>query len=209
MKFKRIISAIDSHTEGEPTRVVIGGIPVIPGVTFQEKWRWAKDNLEDLRKMLMFEPRGSGIMSGSIITTPCTPGADVGVIFIEVSGFLPMCGHGTIGTCTVLVEAGLVPVTEPITYLTLDTPAGLVKARVAVEDGVAKDVTIQNVPAFLYKSDLFVEVPELGKVKLDIAYGGNFYAIVPAAGVGLELAPRGERDRPQRLADPRGNFRAG
>ncbi len=190
MRFKRIISAIDSHTEGEPTRVVIGGVPVIPGATFQEKWKWAKENLEDLRKMLMFEPRGSSIMSGSIITPPCTPGADVGVIYIEVSGFLPMCGHGTIGTCTVLVEAGLVPVTEPVTNITLDTPAGLVKAQVSVEDGVAKDVTIQNVPAFLYKSDLVVDVPELGKVMLDIAYGGNFYAIVPSESVGLELAPR-------------------
>lgn len=194
MKFKRIISAIDSHTEGEPTRVVIGGVPVIPGNTFQEKWKWAKENLDGLRKMLMFEPRGSGIMSGSIITTACTPGADIGVIYIETSGFLPMCGHGTIGTCTVLVESGLVPVTEPVTLLTLDTPAGLVKARVTVEDGVAKDVTIQNVPAFLYKSDLVVNVPELGQVKLDIAYGGNFYAIVPAESVGLELAPRAVKE---------------
>lgn len=194
MKFKRIISAIDSHTEGEPTRVVIGGVPVIPGNTFQEKWKWAKENLDDLRKMLMFEPRGSNVMSGSIITTPCTPGADVGVIYIEVSGFLPICGHGTIGTCTVLVESGLVPVTEPVTYLTLDTPAGLVKAMVSVEDGVAKDVTIQNVPAFLYKSDVVVDVPELGKVKLDIVYGGNFYAILPADSVGLEIAPRAAKE---------------
>jgi proline racemase len=189
MRYKRIITAIDSHTEGEPTRVVTGGVPVIPGDTFQDKWKWAKENLEDLRKLLMFEPRGSSIMSGSIITTPCTPGADVGVIYIEVSGFLPMCGHGTIGTCTVLVEAGLVPVSEPVTNITLDTPAGLVKARVSVEDGVAKDVTIQNVPAFLYKSDLLVDVPELGRVRLDIAYGGNFYAILPAESVDLELTP--------------------
>jgi proline racemase len=194
MKFKRIISAIDTHTEGEPTRVVIGGVPVIPGNTFQEKWKWAKENLDGLRKMLMFEPRGSSIMSGSIITTACTPGADIGVIYIETSGFLPMCGHGTIGTCTVLVECGLVPVTEPVTLLTLDTPAGLVKARVTVEDGVAKDVTIQNVPSFLYKSDLVVNVPELGKVKLDIAYGGNFYAIVPAESVSLELAPHAVKE---------------
>ncbi len=194
MRFKQIISAVDSHTEGEPTRVVIGGVPVIPGHTFQEKWQWAKENLEGLRKMLMFEPRGSGIMSGSIITTPCTPGADIGVIYIEVSGFLPMCGHGTIGTCTVLVESGLVPVTEPVTELTLDTPAGLVKARVSVEDGVAKDVTLQNVPSFLFKSDLLVDVPELGPVRLDIAYGGNFYALVPAEAVGLELAPSSAKE---------------
>lgn len=190
MRFSRLLSVIESHTEGEPTRVVIGGIPVIPGATFQDKWAWAKANLEDLRKLLMFEPRGNTVMSGSIITAPCTPGADVGVIYIEVSGFLPMCGHGTIGTCTVLVEAGLVPVTEPVTRIVLDTPAGLVRASVEVEGGVAKSVTIQNVPSFLYKADLKVSVPELGEVAMDIAYGGNFYAIIPAESVGLELTPR-------------------
>jgi proline racemase len=189
MRFNRLISAIDSHTEGEPTRVVIGGVPVIPGATFADKWAWAKANLDDLRKLLMFEPRGNSVMSGSIITAPCTPGADVGVIYIEVSGFLPMCGHGTIGTCTVLVEAGLVPVTEPVTHIVLDTPAGLVRAEVQVENGVAKSVTIQNVPSFLYMADLKVQVPELGEIVLDIAYGGNFYAIVPAASVGLDLVP--------------------
>lgn len=194
MRFKRLVSAIDSHTEGEPTRVVIGGVPVIPGETFQAKWAWAKANLDGLRKLLMFEPRGSSFMSGSIVTAPCTPGADVGVIYIEVSGFLPMCGHGTIGTCTVLVEAGLVPVTEPVTSIVLDTPAGLVRAKVAVEDGVARSVTIQNVPSFLYKADQKVRVPELGEVVLDIAYGGNFYAIVQAESVGLELTPKWARE---------------
>jgi len=103
---------------------VTGGVPNIPGATFQEKWRWAKENLDDMRKLLMFEPRGSNIMSGSLLTAPVTPGADIGVIYIEVSGFLPMCGHGTIATVTVLVETGMVPVTEPVTNLTLDTPAG-------------------------------------------------------------------------------------
>ncbi len=194
MKFKKMISAIDSHAEGEPARVVIGGVPVIPGATFQEKWLWAKQNLDDLRKMLMFEPRGSNIMSGSILTAPCTPGADIGVIYIEVSGFLPMCGHGTIATATVLVEAGLIPLTEPYTDVTLDTPAGLVGAHIHVEDGVAKDVTIKNIPSFLYKSDLLVDVPELGKIRLDIAYGGNFYAIIPAESVGLAIEPRRARE---------------
>ncbi|MCL4559523.1 MAG: proline racemase family protein [Chloroflexi bacterium] len=190
MRFKRIVSAIDSHTEGEPARVVIGGVPPIPGATMQEKWAWAKANLDGLRKMLMFEPRGSNIMSGSILTEPVTPGADIGVIYIEVSGFLPMCGHGTIATATALVEAGIVDVREPFTELTLDTPAGLVKARIRVQYGVAQDVTIQNIPSFLYKSDIPVDVPKLGKVVLDIAYGGNFYALVPAEAVGLELVPR-------------------
>jgi len=194
MRFKRIISAIDSHTEGEPARIVIGGVPVIPGKTMREKWLWAKKNLDDLRTLLMFEPRGFSGMSGAIITAPITPGADIGVIYIEVSGFLPMCGHGTIATCTVLVETGMVDVKEPITELTLDTPAGLVKAKIHVEDGIAKDVTIQNIPSFLYKRDLVLKVPQLGSVKLDIAYGGNFYAIVQADDVGLEILPSSARE---------------
>jgi proline racemase len=194
MRFKRVLSAVDSHTEGEPARVVVGGVPPIPGGTFQEKWMWARENLEDLRTMLMFEPRGGSHYSGSIVTAPSTPGADFGIIFIEVSGFLPMCGHGTIATATVLVETGMVEAKEPYTDLTFDTPAGLIKARVAVEDGVVKDVTIQNIPSFVIKQDLVVDVPKLGQVKLDIAYGGNFYAIVQAEPLGLELAPECYRE---------------
>jgi proline racemase len=193
MRFQRMISAVDSHTEGEPARVVVGGVPLIPGETFQEKWQWAKEHLDDLRRLLMFEPRGGSHYSGSILTAPSTPGADFGIIFIEVSGFLPMCGHGTIATATVLVENGMVEAKEPYTDLTFDTPAGLVKARVHVEDGIAKDVTIQNVPSFVIKQDLVVDVPRLGKRTLDIAYGGNFYAVVPAEPLGLALVPENYR----------------
>jgi proline racemase len=193
VRFKRIISAVDSHTEGEPARVVIGGVPPIPGDTFQEKWLWAKKNLEDLRTLLMFEPRGGSHYSGSIITAPSTPGAHFGIIFIEVSGFLPMCGHGTIAAATVLVESGLVEACEPYTDLVLDTPAGVIKARVHVEDNAAVDVTIQNVPAFVIRQDLLVDVPRLGKVSLDIAFGGNFYAIVEAQPLGLVLSPENYR----------------
>ena len=194
MKFKRLIAAVDSHTEGEPARVVIGGVPSVPGGTMVEKWLWAQENLDELRTMLMFEPRGHGAMSGTIITPPASPEADVGVIFIEVSGFLPMCGHGTIATCTVLVETGIIEAKEPVTEITLDTPAGLVRAKVRVEDGVAKDVTIQNIPSFLYRSDVEVDVAGLGRVRLDIAWGGNFYAIVPAESVGLEVVPERARE---------------
>lgn len=190
MRFKRVISAVDSHTEGEPARVVTGGVPPIPGQTFQEKWQWAKTNLEELRTMLMFEPRGGSHYSGSIVTAPSSPEADFGIIFIEVSGFLPMCGHGTIATATVLVETGMVEAREPFTDMVLETPAGLVKARAAVENGVVKDVTIQNVPSFVLKQDVVVDVPSLGKVPLDIAYGGNFYAVVQAEPLGLDLAPQ-------------------
>lgn len=194
MRFTKVLSVIDSHAEGEPARVVVGGIPMIPGNTFRDKWLWAKQNLDELRTLLLFEPRGSNIMSGSIITAPSTPGADIGVIYIEVSGFLPMCGHGTIATCTVLLESGIIQPREPYTDFTLDTPAGLVKAHVRVQDGVAQDVTIQNIPSFLYKTDLNIQVPSLGEVRVDIAYGGNFYAIVSAESVGIELIPTRARD---------------
>jgi proline racemase len=189
MQAKRILSVVDSHTEGEPARVVVGGAPPIPGSTFLEKWQWAKKNLEDLRRLLMFEPRGGSHYSGSILTAPSTPGADFGVIFIEVSGFLPMCGHGTIATATVLVETGMVAARAPYTDLVLDTPAGLVKTRVHVENGRVIDVTIQNVPAFVIVQDLIVHVADMGAVPVDIAYGGNFYAMVQAEPLGLDLAP--------------------
>lgn len=115
--------------------------------------------------------------------------ADVGVVFIEVSGCLPMCGHGTIGTATVLVETGMVPVKEPVTVIRLDTPAGLVEAFVEVEGGRAKSVTIRNVPAYLHLRDAAVRVPGVGEVVIDLAWGGNFYALLPAASVGLAVRP--------------------
>jgi len=190
MRFKNIITAVDSHTEGEPARIVIGGaVPFVPGKTMFDKWVYAKKNLDDFRTMLMYEPRGHSAMSGSIVMQPTTPKADIGVLFIEVSGWLPMCGHGAIATCTVLIETGIIEAKEPVTKFTLDTPAGLVKAEVEVKDGKAKRVTIKNVPSFLYKSDVTINIPEVGKVKLDIAYGGNFYAILPAKDVGLQVVP--------------------
>jgi proline racemase len=189
-----MITAVDAHTEGMYARVVTGGVPPIPGKTMIEKWQWAQKNLDDLRTMLMFEPRGSSLHSGSIITAPASAGANVGVLFIEVSGFLPMCGHMTIATSTVLVETGMVTVSEPFTKIVLDTPAGLVTAEVRVQDGMVEHVTFRNVPSFLYKRDEVVDVPSIGKVGLDIAWGGNFYAIVSAESVGLELVPQRARD---------------
>jgi len=137
----------------------------------------------------MREPRGHGAMSGAILQPPTRPDADWGVLFIEVSGCLPMCGHGTIGVATVLVEERLVAVREPETTVRLDTPAGLVEARVAVQDGRARAVTLRNVPAFHLGSDLAVDVEGLGRVSYDLAFGGNFYAILPAAAVGLAVDP--------------------
>lgn len=187
MRFEKMITAVDSHTEGMPTRVVTSGFGIVPGATMFEKKRYVEEHLDHLRTLLMFEPRGHGCMSGSILLPPTDPDADLGVVFIEVSGCLPMCGHGAIGTCTVALETGLIAAVEPITRLVLDTPAGRVEAEAQVSGGRVKGVTLRNVPSFLYRQDVEVEVPRLGRVRLDIAYGGNFYGILPADAVGLSL----------------------
>ena len=189
MRAARYLAAVDSHTEGMPTRVVTGGVGPIPGASMLERKLHFEAESDDLRLLLMREPRGHGAMSGAILQPPTRPDADWGVLFIEVSGCLPMCGHGTIGVATVLVETGMVAVTEPETVVRLDTPAGLVEARVAVADGSARSVTLRNVPSFLHAADREVEVPGLGRVRYDIAFGGNFYALVPAADVGLAVDP--------------------
>jgi proline racemase len=185
MRSKRVFHAVDSHTEGMPTRVITGGVGTIPGATMAERRQWFIDNDDDVRTLLMYEPRGHASMSGAILQPPTRPDADFGVLFIEVSGLLPMCGHGTIGVATVLVETGMVEVQEPVTTIRLDTPAGLVVAEVAVEGGAAKAVTIRNVPSFSLALDQTVEVEGLGQVSYDMAFGGNFYAVVELESLGL------------------------
>jgi proline racemase len=189
MRSSRYFSAVDSHTEGMPTRVITAGLGTLPGDSMRERRVYFEERLDDLRLMLMREPRGHAAMSGAILQPPTRPDADWGVLFIEVSGCLPMCGHGTIGVATVLVECGLVTVTEPETVIALDTPAGLVQARVEVRDGRAQRVTLRNVPAFVSELDASVTVAGLGTVAYDMAFGGNFYAIVPAASIGLQPVP--------------------
>ena len=190
MRSRLVLSAVDSHTEGMPTRVVTGGIGDLPGSTMEARRQYLMQERDDLRRLLVLEPRGHAAMSGTILQTPTRPDADVGVLFIEVSGCLPMCGHGTIGTATVLVETGMVALKEPTTIIRLDTPAGLVEASVAVEHGHASAVTIRNVPSYLHLKDAEVEVAGLGTCRLDLAWGGNFYAIVSAGSIGLSVEAR-------------------
>src|SRR6201999_2391174 len=154
----------------------------VPGASMQERRLYFEDQLDHLRLMLMREPRGHSAMSGAFLQPATRPDADWGVLFVEVSGLLPMCGHGTIGVATVLVETGMVEVTEPETRIRLDVPAGLVEARVQVEDGRAKSVTIRNVASFLHTQDRVVDVPGYGEIRYDMAYGGNFYVLTPAGG---------------------------
>jgi proline racemase len=197
MRTKRVFHAVDSHTEGMPTRVVTGGVGVIPGDTMFDRRLYFIEHLDHLRKLLMYEPRGHSAMSGAILQPPARADADWGVVFIEVSGCLPMCGHGTIGVATVLVETGMVEVTEPVTTIRLDTPAGLVVADVAVTDGVATAVTIQNVPSFAFGLDRTVHVDGFGEVRYDMAFGGNFYAILDLDQLGIPF----DRAEKQRMID--------
>lgn len=189
MRLKRIFTSIDSHTAGNPTRTIIGGLPYVPGKTVSEKMLYLKNEQDWIRQALMFEPRGNEVMSGCVLTEPCDPMADIGVIYIEVDGYLPMCGHDTIGVSTALIESGIIEPKEPITRINLDTPAGLVKVDVSVKDNVAKEVTFTNIPSFCFAKDKGIMVEGFGKVNTDISYGGNFYVIVSAEDFGLDLIP--------------------
>src|SRR5256886_4941461 len=181
MRFEKLMTAVDSHTEGMPTRIVTSGFGQVPGHTMFEKQHYIEEHLDHLRGFLMCEPRGHTAMNGVILLPPTDPEANLGVVYIDVDGYLPMCGHGTIGTCTVAIETGLVGAHEPLTHVTLDTPAGRVTAEATVQQGRAKKVKIRNVPSFLYRKDVQVEVESIGPIHLDIAYGGEISNNFPQA----------------------------
>ena len=168
---------IDGHTCGNPVRLVAGGGPILNGKTMMEKRAHFLEEFDWIRHGLMFEPRGHDMMSGSILYPPTRDDCDIGILFIETSGCLPMCGHGTIGTVTMALENGLMTPKTP-GLLRLDTPAGLVTAEYTMKGEYVEEVRITNVPSFLYKTGLEVDCPDLGPLKVDVAYGGNFYAIV-------------------------------
>jgi 4-hydroxyproline epimerase len=176
---KKTFFCIDAHTCGNPVRVVAGGGPILIGNNMSEKRQHFLKEFDWIRKGLMFEPRGHDMMSGSILYPPSDPKNDIGVLFIETSGCLPMCGHGTIGTVTIAIEEGLViPKTPGV--LNLEVPAGLVKIEYKQVGGKVKSVKIRNVKAYLDKENIKAQCPDLGELVLDVAYGGNFYAIVDA-----------------------------
>ena len=168
---------IDAHTCGNPVRLVAGGGPILHGANMSEKRQHFLREYDWIRKGLMFEPRGHDMMSGSILYPPSDPANDVGVLFIETSGCLPMCGHGTIGTVTIAIEHGLVTPKIP-GKLRLETPAGIVSIEYKQEGKKVKSVKLRNVPAYLASENIVAECPDLGELKMDVAYGGNFYAIV-------------------------------
>lgn len=189
MNALRRYSTIDAHTAGEPLRIVTSGIPPIPGATMLRKRRWVRENLEHVRKALMWEPRGHADMYGAYITEPVTEAADLGVIFMHNEGYSDMCGHGIIALASVAVAQGLVPASIPETRIGIDAPAGFIEAFVDWDGERVGDVRFKNVPSFLYRRDLRVETPSFGRVTVDIAFGGAFYAYLSGAQVGLSVTP--------------------
>ena len=174
---KKVFSCIDAHTCGNPVRLVREGGPVLHGNNMSEKRQYFLKEYDWIRRGLMFEPRGHDMMSGGILYPPHDPQNDIAVLFIETSGCLPMCGHGTIGTITIAIEEGLLTPKTP-GIVRMETPAGLVMVEYKQENKKVKSVKLINVPSFLASENVEVECPDLGKLKVDVSYGGNFYAIV-------------------------------
>ena len=184
------IKTIDAHTAGEPLRIIISGIPELHGNSILEYRQYMKENLDNLRTALMFEPRGHADMYGCVITPPVTPEADFGVVFLHNEGYSTMCGHGIIAITKVVLETGMLPIQEQETAIKIDTPAGLITSYAAVTNGKVQHVYFHNVPSFVLDMDTTIEVPGLGSIRFDIAFGGAFYAFVKAEDVGVRCIPK-------------------
>ncbi len=181
-----ILESIDTHTAGNPTRNLVAGVPSIFGNSMAEKMQYAMENLDWIRTCTMLEPRGHNNMSGTIWTEPCHPEAHMGVLFLDAGGFMPMCGHSTIGSITAMLESGRIPIQEAEQKVNIDTAAGLVRAVASIEDNRVTKVTFRNIPSFLY-AEGEVEVEGYGKVPYDVAYGGTTFAITDASHFDLDL----------------------
>jgi proline racemase len=201
MRLARVIHCVDAHAEGEPSRIVVGGVLDVPGGSMLEKMRWLEGD-DRLRRIVLFEPRGMAPLSADLVLPSAV--ADAGFIIMESSSYEGMSGTNTINTAAVLLETGMVEMTEPVTELVLEAPAGLVRVRAQCADGRVERIEFENVPSFATHLDAPVEVPELGTLRVDVAYGGAFGAFVDAAALGFaivpaearELAELGERIRP-------------
>lgn len=181
------VRTVDSHTEGNATRVVVGGVALPPGETLQDQIMWLRDHNDGLRRLLNFEPRGSGLMCSVLLLPPLSKDADFSAIIMEQDEYVPMCGHCIIGAATTVVSQGMVEVVQPLTRVVFDTPAGVVVCDVEVIDGRVGAVTFDNVESFVLEQQVPVEVDGIGRIKVDIAYGGDLYAIVDADELGLDL----------------------
>ena len=187
------ITTIDTHTEGEPLRIVVDGLPEIKGQTILEMRSYMKENYDSIRKSLIWEPRGHADMYGAIITDPITSGADFGTFFLHNEGYSTMCGHAIIALTKIAVVAELVEINEPVTIVKIDTPAGLVIAYAEINEKEVEKIYFHNVPSFVYKLNGNVMVGGLGNVQYDIAFGGAFYAFVNADELGIDMTTKNFR----------------
>ena len=194
MRLARMSQAVDAHAAGEPGRVIVGGVLDVPGATMFEKMRHLAMHGDALRRCMLREPRGFHAANCTLVLPPTHPEADAGFVIMEHVEYPGMSGTNTICTATVLLETGMLPMTEPLTEITLEAPAGLIRIRAECAGGKVKSITFQNVPAFAVHLDRTVEVPKLGTVTVDVAYGGMFYAIADARAFGLKLTPDEGRD---------------
>lgn len=185
----RCLYAIDCHTAGEPTRIIIDGVPLLQGKTMAEKKQDLESNYDYIRTIAMHEPRGHRDMFGSVLVKPTIEEADFGIIFMDGGGYLNMCGHGTIGAAAAVIETGMIEIQEPYTRIVFETPAGIVTAKAKVKNRQCQEVSFVNVPAFVFEKNLMLQLPGIGKVQLDIAFGGSFFAVIDAREFGVELLP--------------------
>lgn len=188
-EFTRFVTTIDSHTAGEGTRLVAGGLPPIRGATMADKLAYAAEHLPWVPGFLLLEPRGHQDLFGAVLVPPSAPEADVGLLFMDNCGYEPMCGHAVIGAVTTLLETGQLAAEAPETTVVVDTAAGPVRATARVEGGRVTAVSFANVPSFVYRAGVALTVPELGALTVDVVFGGLFFVFVEAQQVGVELAP--------------------
>ena len=194
MRLARMLQAVDAHAAGEPGRVIVGGVLDVPGATMLEKARHLEAHGDGLRRLMLREPRGYPALCANVILPPTHPDADAGYVIMEHVEYPGMSGTNTICVATALLETGMLPMQEPVTEITLEAPAGLIRIRAACAGGKVTGVTFRNVPAFATHLDAPIEVPQLGTVVVDVAYGGMFYVIADAEALGFRLVPDEGRD---------------
>ena len=187
------IQTIDTHTAGEPLRIILNGFPNLRGKSVLEQRKYAYKYHDNIRRALMWEPRGHADMYGCLVNPSVTDEADFSVLFMHNEGFSTMCGHGIIGVTTAMLECGIMPMKSPETTVKIDTPAGLVTAIARTNGKKVNSVYFYNVPSFVFSSDQILEISEFGQIKYDIAFGGAFYAFVNADDLGLKMIPENSR----------------
>jgi proline racemase len=193
MNFKRVLSVVDCHAEGEIGKVIVGGVGQVPGETMFDKRVYLETHRDDIRKMVLFEPRGAVWHNANIVLPSNNPKADMGYIIMESTEYPVMSGSNTICVATVLLETGILPMQEPVTNLTLESPAGLITLRCTCANGKVTSVRFVNQPAFCYYTDTKIDVPGLGKLRVDVAYGGMTYVWVDAQELGFGILPNEAR----------------